>query len=376
MPDRRTTGTARLRRRPVLSLALLTVTLLATATATAVTRSGDGPDVVRAEAVGPAGVPPASGPEPQGRVDPATPPAPGDQAMIDVAVATLWLEPDMARPVDEPSLANPVEIRRWLSAMTTADRLGLVGRLATQALYGDRVTVLETRARWARVVVAGQPSSLHPAGYPGWLPVEQLRGGASVDTGRSAVVVTPTTELRDASGTDLPVMELTYATTLPVLADDDRWVTVATPGGGPGRLARDDVELSGVPSGSTRGSDVAGSADRFSGVPYLWGGTSGLGFDCSGLTWAVYRAHGIGIPRDAGDQAVSGSAVDPRDLEPGDLLFYSSEGSRDTIHHVSMYVGDGRMIQSPATGKTVETVPVDTPAYAREFWGARRYIAP
>jgi len=356
----------------VLSLALLTVTVLAAGTAAALTRARGGPDVERAEIVGSAGAPR----EPQRRVDPVTAPTTGDRAMIDVAVATLWLQPDMARPVDAPSLAKPVEIRRWLSAMTTADRLGLVGRLATQALYGDRVRVLETRDRWARVVVTGQPSSLHVDGYPGWLPMAQLKEGVGVDTGRSAVVTTPVAELRDASEPDNPVMELTYATTLPVLADDDRWVTVATPAGTPGRLARTDVEMSDALPGSTSGASLVGAASRFSGLPYLWGGTSGLGFDCSGLTWAVYRAHGIVIPRDAGDQAAAGSAVEPDQLQPGDLLFYASAGSRDTIHHVAMYVGDGRMIQSPATGRTVETVPVDTPAIAREFWGARRYVGP
>ncbi|MCA1657175.1 MAG: C40 family peptidase, partial [Actinobacteria bacterium] len=77
---------------------------------------------------------------------------------------------------------------------------------------------------------------------------------------------------------------------------------------------------------------------------------------------------------DADDQAATGTPVDLRQLEPGDLLFYAYDGGRGAIHHVSMYVGDGRMIQSPSTGNTVETVAVDTPAYATEFWGARRYL--
>jgi len=238
--------------------------------------------------------------------------------LIDVAVATLWIEPGVARPIDEPSLTNPVDVDRWVSTMTVADKLWLVGRLATQALRGDRATVVEASGDWTKVVVADQPSSLDPRGYPGWLPTVQLSRppvGPPIDVPRSR-------------------------------------------------------------AGATTGEDLVRSAHSYSGVGYLWAGTSPVGFDCSGLTWSVYRAHGIVIPRDANDQAGAGSPVDRSALQPGDLLFYATGPERDTIHHVAMYVGNGMMVQSPATGRVVETVPIDTPEFGREFWGARRYLSP
>ena len=360
------------RRRRVLvsTLAALVLALLVAGGILAVDRarsSGHG-DEARVDA-GPGGEGPRTSTAPA-----PMPPVPGSDALVAVAVATLWVEPGAARPVDAPSLTNPVDIPRWLSTMSTADRLWLVERLATQALYGARVKVLEVRDDWARVVVTDQPSSLHPEGYPGWLPVVQLTGAPAATAGASAVVTTVATALRDPAEPSRTLMELSYATRLPVVALDGPWVAVATPAGTPGVLGRDDVEISDSLPGDATGSDLVDDARRFSGVPYLWAGTSAPGFDCSGLTWAVYAAHGIVIPRDAADQAGAGSPADPADLRPGDLLFYATGPERDTIHHVSMYVGDGRMIQSPATGKTVETVPVDTPYYARQFWGARRYL--
>ena len=107
-------------------------------------------------------------------------------------------------------------------------------------------------------------------------------------------------------------------------------------------------------------------AERFVGVRYLWGGLSAWGYDCSGLIWAVYRAHGITIPRDADPQFRHGTAVSLDALKPGDLLFY---GSESYVHHVSIYAGGGRMVEAPDSAHSVRIVPVRH----GELVGARRY---
>jgi cell wall-associated NlpC family hydrolase len=259
--------------------------------------------------------------------------------------------------------------------MTVDEKLWLVDKLATQVLYGERVTVREISGGWARVVVPDQPSSQDPGGYPGWLPAVQLTGAPPArDTGRTAVVTRTAASLREPAAPSVELLELSYDTRLPVLAADHSWVTVATPPGGRALLAAADVEVQTPGPHAASGADLVRSAQLFSGLPYLWAGTSAAGFDCSGFTAAVYGAHGIVLPRDADDQAAAGTPVDRSRLQPGDLLFYASDGGKGAIYHVSMYVGNGMMIQSPATGKTVETVPVDTPSFARQFWGARRYL--
>lgn len=303
--------------------------------------------------------------------------AAGRDALVAVSVATVWNEPAQARPVDAPSVSNPVDVKRWTSTMTVDEKLWLVDKLATQALYGERVSVREIRGTWARVVVTGQPSSQDPAGYPGWMPVAQLVGisGSAASPGRTAVVTRPTATLGDTASPSHILLELSYNTRLPVIATAADRVTVAIPGGGQGVLAPGDVEVQAPGPQPTTPVDLVRSARLFSGLPYLWAGTSALGYDCSGFTAAVYGAHGIVLPRDADDQALlAGTPVALDKLQPGDLLFYAGDGGKGAIHHVSMYVGDGMMIQSPATGRTVETVPVSTPSMVKQFWGARRYL--
>ena len=101
---------------------------------------------------------------------------------------------------------------------------------------------------------------------------------------------------------------------------------------------------------------------------YLWGGLSAWGYDCSGIVWAVYRAHGMTIPRDADPQFRHGTAVSLHALQPGDLLFY---GTQRYVHHVSIYAGAGRMLEAPDSAHRVRLVPVRHGGLV----GARRYAA-
>ncbi len=102
--------------------------------------------------------------------------------------------------------------------------------------------------------------------------------------------------------------------------------------------------------------EVVPIALRYLGVPYVWGGTTPSGFDCSGLCKYVYAEIGIDLPRTSRSQYLAGQHI-PRDrldlLRPGDLVFFGTDGDPSRIHHVGIYVGDGDFIHAPQTGDVV-----------------------
>jgi peptidoglycan DL-endopeptidase CwlO len=119
------------------------------------------------------------------------------------------------------------------------------------------------------------------------------------------------------------------------------------------------------PPATGHGDALVNAAERYLGVPYVWGGASPSGMDCSGLMVLAFSAIGISIPHYSGAQYDMATPVPTNALQPGDLLFYGPSGSE----HVAMYIGGGMMIEAPYTGAVVHNTPV---RFGYGFAGAGR----
>jgi gamma-D-glutamyl-L-lysine dipeptidyl-peptidase len=309
-------------------------------------------------------------------------------AYVAVAVATVWTTPQSPRRVDHPALTNPVDIRGWVSAMTQDQQEALTSDNLdqTQVLFGERVIVVREQGDWDEVRVPGQSTPKDSQGYPGWIPKAQLAidasYGALKEHGPFAIATRGvTTWLYREPGLSTQDLEISTNTRLPVLNRTDKAVQVVTPTRGPRWL---DARTVAVYEKSTdiprpTGADLVRYAATFIGLPYVWGGVSGFGIDCSGLTAAAYQVNGITLPRDAGPQAADtrGRPVDKSALQPGDLLFYRDDSKDpadpDAIYHVAMYSGSGNMIEAYDKSVPVRTTTVRLDG---DYWGARRYLDP
>ncbi|MGH7544322.1 MAG: NlpC/P60 family protein [Gemmatimonadota bacterium] len=231
--------------------------------------------------------------------------------------------------------------------------------LVTQMILGEEALVLSARDPWLQVRLAD--------GYVGWVHqgsvvrsavddpeafARSLDGPLPPDDPAAWVVVARGAVLRQGPDPGSPqAADLVQGARLRI-EDPGRGPLAATlPDGTTGWLDREVA----LPANrlSERfprdGEALVEHAAGFLGLPYLWGGTSEKGFDCSGLVQRIYGLHGIRLPRDADPQSRVGEPVDPgpdgRDVRPGDLAFFvEPPGGRVT--HVGILAGEGRMIHA------------------------------
>ena len=123
---------------------------------------------------------------------------------------------------------------------------------------------------------------------------------------------------------------------------------------------------------TTKASEIITEAKRHIGTPYVWGGTTTKGFDCSGYTQYVMKRCGITIPRTTTEQYKIGTFVSKSNLQPGDLVFLQNT-YREGISHVGIYIGDGKMIHA-SSSKGVVISDLSSSYYVEHYYGARRIL--
>ena len=127
------------------------------------------------------------------------------------------------------------------------------------------------------------------------------------------------------------------------------------------------------PTGSAAGNQIVETAKKYLGVPYVYGGTSPKGFDCSGLVYYVLKSHGITVSRSSAAMYKCGKPISKSELQPGDLLFFQNTYTTG-ISHVGIYAGNGQFIHSPHRGKMVCYADLHSDYYTSHYYGAIRVV--
>lgn len=280
----------------------------------------------------------------------------------------------------------------------------------SQTRMGTLVQVLERKGYWVKVRT--------PEPYEGWInelalaPTSALSASQQKEAGEWSPKLRPLTRTQaegylrkpkyictaeythvfagpsDSSGrvSDLLMSDIILCREAPAHED---WLAVETPQGEAGWVRESEVEPfagwaarrwgeihggSKMDGGRMPEEQIAqqliGRAKLFMGVPYMWGGMSVKGFDCSGLVGLCYFMQGILLPRDASQQVLCGEEVAFADMQPGDLIFFGNT----SVGHVGMYIGEGRMIHSSQIVRINSLDPSQPDYYGRNILHIRRIL--
>ncbi len=293
--------------------------------------------------------------------------APGEDDTIEIQVCgkNIWLElikefgPSVG---NKPRSGSRVEFRfsgidigmEWLRGQEDAlfminDSLADVrsepcgkAELVTQAILGDEARVFTENSGWSLVRLDD--------GYTGWVESGNLSGISRRDAEEwkievNAMIAEQISKFYNLPDTESgPSGELLAGTLVRVVNAGERFSKIALPGGEHFFVQNEDLE--GIPSGRPDSAGLVGRGRCFIGIPYLWGGTTPRGFDCSGLVKRLYQMEGIQLPRDSDLQAEAGEQISLEEAlgSGGTLLFFSEGGER--IDHVAVSTGEEGFIHS------------------------------
>jgi len=276
--------------------------------------------------------------------------------------------------------ASSVEVLRRPDATRLAVATNLTGlyarpsflaKMLSELLNGWGVEVLREQERWCFV--------RQDDGYLGWAYMPYLTQHPTVSPPPMHVVCEPVSLLRSDPAPDAAlVTRILGGTHVSARKSDSGWINLSLMGDHEGWTPAGALRpLSALPTDEAgRRAQIVTDAFRFVGVPYLWGGCSALGTDCSGFARLLHHLIGLSLPRDADMQFSAGKSAD-FPYQPGDLLFFGENGRSGApkITHVAVSLGDWRIIHSSRSRNGVYVDDVQSVAHLRgSFVAARTFV--
>lgn len=296
-------------------------------------------------------------------------------------------------PTDSGSSDNNTSVIN--TGTVTADTLNVrSGASTSHSIIGtlkasSKVEITETSNGWHKIKYNNTQ---------GYVSVDYIKlNNGSTETpeppshnidGKVAIVTADALNVRSGAGTSYSIVATArYGSRLPIISYTNGWYKVKV-GSTTGYVSESYITV-GNESDSTNplvretpliesiytGADVAAETEKYLGVPYLWGGFTPMGFDCSGLVQYVYKQLGITLERTTYYQVHQGQIVDRNDLRPGDLIFFTTNDSDpNDISHVGIYKGNDMFIHAPQPGDVVRISNLNSAYYSNAYYVAKRII--
>ncbi len=300
---------------------------------------------------------------------------------------------ELLRQLAEENIAYVDSIRILPDASLGADTLGVVtisvanirsqpkhsGELATQATMGTPLRLLKKEGNWHLVqtpdkYISWMQGSFVPmdtATYAAWQATDKL------------IFTAPYGFAYQDETFDSPVSDLVMGNVMALEGENRVAYWVRFPDGREGYVQKDDALPydEWVANAEATEETLVATAMQLIGVPYLWGGTSSKGVDCSGYTKTIYFMNGHVLPRDASQQVHAGELIDETknfdQLRPGDLLFFgraATDSTNERVTHVGMWIGNDEFIHAPGLEAYVRVSSVDPEAENYDEPNLNRYL--
>ena len=250
---------------------------------------------------------------------------------------------------------------------------------------GTEVTVISSSNGWSKVNVGGVSGYVSSDYLSSTKPsTGSSSSNESTSNSTSTMYTTDRLNLRKGAGTSYSVITtLDKGVAVTVHSSSNGWSKVSV--NGMSGYVSSNYLSSTKPSNSSSSTDSSTSskvdkvlnfASQQLGKPYVWGAQGPNSFDCSGLTYYVYKnAAGITLPRTSVEQSKYGTTVSKSNLKAGDLIFFDTSGPNDGgVSHVGIYVGNGQMIHASSSQKKIVKVSVETSYWNNAFVRAKRVL--
>lgn len=250
------------------------------------------------------------------------------------------------------------------TSFTTVTTLSKGVKVKISGIYGE----------WYEVTVNGKYGYMHKS----IISVGTTNSVPTPNEKMDAVGSVTGDDVRMRSGPGTSYSTIGYyntGTQVKITGKTGNWYAV-TVNGTKGYMSADYVKIKTADNSDSKlGNQIVATAKQYLGTPYVYGGASPKGFDCSGLVYYVYGQYGYKLQRGAGSQyKYNGTSVSKSNLQPGDLVFFSERNNYSSVGHVGMYIGDGKFIHASSGKGQVIITELESYYYSEHYLGARRII--